>query len=137
MNIYVLGFLFDAQDAEVVLIRKTHPDWAAGRLNGVGGHIENGETPEEAMAREFQEETGDWVPPTFWREFARMTSAQPEWEVVCFTAQVSGFNIKTMTDEEVRAYRVSTLSALPLVPSVGWMIPLALDRNKIAHVQKL
>lgn len=55
-----------------LLIRKTHPEWQKGKLNGIGGKIEkkekltsNGivdhwllETPFEAMIREFHEETG-------------------------------------------------------------------------------
>ena len=61
MQEYVVGFLFD-EDARryhktghgnVVLIEKNRPAWQAGRLNGVGGHIEIGETPDEAISREF------------------------------------------------------------------------------------
>ena len=59
---YVVGFAINGLD--VLLIRKNRPDWQAGKLNGVGGKIEPGEFPIEAMVREFQEETGhleaDW-----------------------------------------------------------------------------
>ena len=42
----------------VLMIRKKRPDWQAGKLNLPGGHIEEGETPAEAAARELFEETG-------------------------------------------------------------------------------
>jgi hypothetical protein len=36
---YVVGFAFDT-DGRVALIRKNRPEWQAGRLNGIGGHVE-------------------------------------------------------------------------------------------------
>ena len=54
---YVLGFAFNKGCTEVLLIEKKRPNWMVGKLNGVGGHIEDGETPIDAMVREFKEET--------------------------------------------------------------------------------
>jgi 8-oxo-dGTP pyrophosphatase MutT (NUDIX family) len=42
----------------ILMIRKNHPDWQAGKLNFPGGHIEEGEQPEHAAYRELYEETG-------------------------------------------------------------------------------
>lgn len=56
MKNYVLGFLFT--HSGVVLIQKNTPEWQRGKLNGIGGSIEEGETPYAAMVREFAEETG-------------------------------------------------------------------------------
>jgi len=52
---YVAGFLFDETLENVVLIRKNRPKWQAGKLNGVGGHVEARETSIETMHREFKE----------------------------------------------------------------------------------
>lgn len=73
---YVCGFMCSWDLQNFLLIRKTHPEWQKGKLNGIGGKIElkkayigeilihqgnapeNYETPFEAMIREFYEETG-------------------------------------------------------------------------------
>ena len=57
-KIMVLGFLFSTKATHVALIRKQKPVWQKGYLNGIGGKIEENETPHNAMIREFQEETG-------------------------------------------------------------------------------
>lgn len=44
--------------SEILLVKKDRPDWQKGRLNLVGGKIEEGETPEQAALRELQEESG-------------------------------------------------------------------------------
>lgn len=58
MKRYVCGFVFDGSRSHVLLIRKTKPKWQQGMLNGIGGSIEPGESPMEAMRRESIEETG-------------------------------------------------------------------------------
>ena len=55
---YVVGFAFDHKLEGVLLCQKNRPEWQAGKLNGLGGKIENGESPIEAMIREFKEEAG-------------------------------------------------------------------------------
>lgn len=64
---YVVGFLFgyDVDSIEkaknVVLIKKDKPDFLKGKWNGVGGKVELGEEPKQAMCREFLEETGCYI----------------------------------------------------------------------------
>jgi 8-oxo-dGTP diphosphatase len=66
MSQYVLGFMLETLSDRVIVIRKQKPLWQRGLLNGVGGKIEPGETPIEAMRREFLEEAGfehhNWRP---------------------------------------------------------------------------
>jgi 8-oxo-dGTP diphosphatase len=69
---WVVGFLIRNR-SEVALMTKTHPEWQKGKLNGVGGKIDDGESPEGAMRREFLEEAGVDVPT--WRKFAPQSAS--------------------------------------------------------------
>lgn len=59
---YVVGFIFSLDRQSVLLIRKNRPQWQLGKLNGIGGEIEKGETPHAAMTRECAEECGIVIP---------------------------------------------------------------------------
>lgn len=67
MKNYVLGFLFSPDLESVALILKNRPAFLEGKLNGIGGHVEEDESPMSAVIREFEEETGlatareDWT----------------------------------------------------------------------------
>jgi 8-oxo-dGTP diphosphatase len=56
MKAYVVGIILDNTAEKVLLIRKNRPRWQIGRLNGVGGKLEEGESSYEAMVRECSEE---------------------------------------------------------------------------------
>ncbi|XPP93699.1 NUDIX domain-containing protein (plasmid) [Photobacterium leiognathi subsp. mandapamensis] len=51
---YVTGFMLSPDYKQVALITKNKPSWQTNKLNGIGGKIESGETPSEAMARELR-----------------------------------------------------------------------------------
>ena len=101
MKKFVVGFAFDNTLSNVVMIRKNRPEWQKGSLNGVGGHIEDGEIAIEAMAREFREETGVYTALSAW---IPVLSLYFDYAVVEFFACKNDlvFNeAKTNTDEEV------------------------------------
>jgi 8-oxo-dGTP diphosphatase len=121
----VVGFLFDPTQTVVVLIEKNRPEWQKGRLNGPGGHIEPGETPEQAMAREFEEEVG--LVGIDWMKFAVLHGEG--WIVHFFTA-LDGRAVvpNTGTDEQVVAVLVDDIAtSRKVIPNVKWLVPLALD----------
>jgi len=62
---YSVGFLVSPEGDRVLLLEKARPDWIKGLWNGVGGHIERGESPFEAMMREAAEEAA--LPPLPWK----------------------------------------------------------------------
>lgn len=140
---YVVGFLFWGGDQmfgdQVALIRKNRPEWQAGKLNGIGGKIEPGEKPLEAMVREFREETGEIV--TDWRHFATMEGNNSE--IFCFTATAMGFmdrpELQPLTDEVpfwCPVIASPTAFASPRVPNLAWLIPLAKCKSTaFTHVQ--
>lgn len=131
---YVCGFLFDKDDKSVALIRKKDPPWQAGCLNGVGGRIEAGEKPLDAMQREFNEEAGMRLGG--WKHFCTLRTLDAsihffvdhlEYEVeqdeegempVLFDAITS--------PEPVYWYRVDQLNQLHLIPNARWLIVMAM-----------
>ena len=118
MKSYVVGFLFNHK-GEVCLIEKNRPEWQKGRLNGIGGHIENGESPTVAMNREFFEEAGACAK---WRQFCFMHGTQ--YETYCFTSRVYQGEPKTMTDERVSWYPVNNLPS-NIISNLAWLVPMA------------
>lgn len=127
-NKYVAGFLFSEDYEKVVLIRKNRPAWQKGKLNGVGGHVEPGETPDDAMVREFMEECGTTT--LHWKYFGTIKGA--DFIVDWYKAAVSLPVIST-TDEEVDWYHVSDVinDVLPIIPHLKWLIMLALDKDNV------
>lgn len=119
---YVAGFLFSADRKRVALIRKNKPDWQKGRLNGIGGKVEDGETIGEAMVREFEEETGR--PTGGWSYFARVGNGN---FTVSFFRLFGDCSLDSKTDEIVAWYPIAKLDKLPVIPNLRWLIPLALD----------
>lgn len=124
MKRYVVGFLFDTGCGQVALLEKNRPAWQAGKLNGIGGHIEDGETAREAMVREFREEAG--IEIKSWELFLVMYC--PDAEIYFYRAFVDCdvFNgLKTMTDERVYDVHITHLTKFACVPNLYWLLPLA------------
>jgi len=111
MKHYVVGFVFDEKMERVVLITKNRPAWQAGLLNGVGGHIEVGETPFVAMAREFEEETGVSTPLP-WNYVLTLRFPYAILEVFTAKSDYACSEVRSVTDEQVV---IATLDALPQV----------------------
>lgn len=121
MKRYVLGFLFSPDLKFVSLIHKRRPAWQANKLNGIGGKIEHGEVPTEAMRREFLEETGLEI--STWTYFATMRGVDWEVFVFCATSEHIG-QIKSMTDEEVTIGGSDEF--IPFYShNTHWLIPMA------------
>jgi len=132
MTEYVLGFAFTNDYAgfdRVLLIRKTKPVWQAGRLNGIGGKLEAGETPHRAMAREFSEECGLDSLPGAWLLFAEMIF--DDCVVYCFSTWWGWKQFKqarSTTEEEICSFELDEkffekLEAAPAIPNLHWLIP--------------
>jgi 8-oxo-dGTP pyrophosphatase MutT (NUDIX family) len=134
MKKFVVGFLFSSDHKFVVLIEKKRPNWQQGFLNGIGGHIEYGETPNETMEREFEEETGCFINKKLWENFALLHNK--EVEIYFFKSVTDFFDIKTTTDEEIGIYPIIDLPFLHVIPNLQWLIPLCFDEyNLFSDVQ--
>ncbi len=130
---YVVGFVFGVDKTfgakSVVLIKKDHPAWQAGRLNGVGGKVEDGERPSEAMSRELLEEAGVYVAPDSWKHFATLSGLFGD--VRCFhvTNQLAYDEAKTRTSEEIVRVAIEELWSHKRISNLDFLIHAALDEN--------
>ena len=125
MKMYVCGFYVNNE--RVALIRKTKPEWQKGRLNGVGGKIEEGETPAQAMAREFMEETGHLTYPQDW--FPTVILSGSGWRVYFFAVRAGYFDYNPEFGDSGETCEWHPLSDLPpeTMPNLRWLIPLSFD----------
>lgn len=128
MKDYVLGFAFDRRGA-VALICKARPDWQQGKWNGIGGHVERGEIPSSAMAREFMEETTMRIPATDWRLCGQLHKSG-EYRCAVYTATVVDLRVQTNTDEAVKIFTRHEQELLldthewPCLPNIHPMLAL-------------
>lgn len=130
---YVCGFLFSPDRSRVLLIRKRRPAWQAGKLNGVGGKIEPGETPPEAMRREFCEEAG--VNVESWQPVLTLSGPDDAgsgrgWAGHFFRAFGDVDSPRAITDEQLEIHATARLPA-DTIPNLRWIIPLMLDDEPV------
>lgn len=121
---YVAGFRVDKNEKHVLLMEKNRPIWQCGKLNGIGGHIEN-ELPEQAMVREFFEEAG-------------IQTKESDWEL-CVIVEVKGYavvyyyisrgdlNFVNKTSEAINVYDIYDLPDNTLF-DVRWLLLMCLDK---------
>ncbi len=133
MNDYCLGFLFNIDRDSVLLIEKQKPPWQKGKLNGVGGLIEDGENAEQAMVREFYEETGVKLPN--WE--CNGILSHPEmggivWLFRAFSDEL--YKCSSQTIETLHIYTLCNLIRLYTTPSLNnlkFLIPLACQEDRL------
>lgn len=128
---YVLALLFTADSREVVLVRKTRPAWQAGRVNALGGKIDDGERVIDAARREVREEAGvdvrEWEEFLVWHDPVYRLRAVRAFDDVARDA-------RTAEDQEVFLAYVAALP-LNIIDNLRWIIPLALDRDIAVPVE--
>jgi len=120
----VVGFIFSQDKKSVYLIRKEHPEWQNGRLNGIGGHIENGEKSVDAMKREMFEESS--VNIDNWNFVCTMNG--DSWYLYVYTAFLPvNQKIESKTSEIINAYEICRLNEEKIISSVSFLVPMCLD----------
>ena len=149
---YVVGFAFGIGEREdishVLLIRKVKPKWQKGTLNGIGGKLEDLETPTQAMVREFREETGILTQPMQWEQFCELSGAEVYVEGLEGTTFTLYFFKAFMSVAVLKLARAETIAegaeepvlvnldnlwmwaakdGVKTVPNVRWLVPMALS----------
>lgn len=126
MKKYTLGIVFDQTLRNVLLMHKTKPDYQAGKLNALGGKIEEGETQAECVSREVLEESGLKIVPEAWIFIGHVQTK--DWVMDVFTHAYSGpmSDAKSLEQERIEWIPVDQLPP-NTIASLPWMILLAIE----------
>ena len=114
---YVCGFIISTDLKKVALIEKNRPKWQQGYLNGIGGKIENSESIYDAVAREFQEETGCNTNTNDWIYFDSIINNEFELYFLYFISNKI-YDVLTITDEIVNVYEIDNLQEYKLINGI-------------------
>lgn len=126
MKQYVCGFMKDSH-GQIALVRKNKPTWQAGKLNGIGGGIEENEKPLYAMYREWKEETDTEVGS--WDFFAELRF--DDCVVHFFKAEVTQLPVLPLVNdigERIEVHNYATaVRFTDTIPNLKWLLPLAFE----------
>ncbi|MBD2781418.1 NUDIX domain-containing protein [Xenorhabdus szentirmaii] len=125
---YVTGFMFSKDKKHVSLISKLQPAWQKGQLNGIGGKIEMGENPQQAMAREFAEEAGIETNHEDWKLFTVLTRPGVYQVNFLYLFDDRVYSVKSLEEEQVNIYETHSLPET-VINNLRWLIPMAMDEN--------
>ncbi len=118
---YVCGFYFSCN--KVLLIKKLHPDWQKNKYNGVGGLIEQDETAEQAMEREFEEEAGRRTKG--WTKLITLHGVDDSWQVEFFYMRGDYFTPKKAAEQCSWHDLDDGFETIDTIRSLDWLIPMA------------
>lgn len=145
MKEYTVSLIFNENLSQVLLIEKTHPANFAGKLNGVGGKLEDGDANhEESALREVEEECGLTRDDDL-HEFLEIGSVSTPKTFISFwvgTAKPTA-TPQSKTEEKVDWYKVDTLKDRVLVNNTQRIINFSiteltkLKSNKIYELEKI
>lgn len=128
-TLMVVGFMFNKNKTDVLLIQKNRPAWQFGKLNGIGGKVEKNEGLIDAMIREFQEETS--IDCEGWISVITMHGVDWEAQVyACSTDDV--FHYSQLEDEKLCLIPITDLDKYEHINNLRWLIPMSL--NVLDHV---
>lgn len=133
---YVVGFAFTENRQEVALIKKTRSrsgfEWMIGKMNGIGGKVQEKENPFLAMSREFFEEAGIVSCPLDWKWCGKFTG--DDYDVIVFSTFTDAVKKAVTSSEEgeIHLVRVADIRELPTVKNLAWLVPLVLKEDLTA-----
>ncbi len=120
--------------ADEVLLLRGAPDkklWA-GKYNGLGGHIEPGETPRQTAAREVYEEAGLVVDALTLRAVIHVTLPRPPGVLFfVFVGEAPAGELRPSLEGAPVWVRRSEIELLPLVEDLPALLPRVLESGPV------
>ncbi len=133
---YVVGFSFTEDVDKVLLIEKNRPAWQVGYHNGVGGKIEENETPYDAMCREGMEEAGLSVEWVYRGVMKGWTYQDDPFECHIFSAHDNSIlAFEQKEDEIIKVFDYPLPESVPIVANLNFLVPLCATRYSNMRIQ--
>jgi 8-oxo-dGTP diphosphatase len=131
MKLYTVSFIFTPDFSQVLLVHKLAPEWQIGKLNGVGGKIEEGETPLACIVREVKEETNLDTDSSSWIHVGAMSGTSWHLELFTYIYEGSTRDAITAGKEKIEWFSVDDLPD-SVIFNLKWLIPLCIEliRNR-------
>lgn len=121
---------------QTALVLKNRPANLAGRWNFVGGKVEDGETAEEAVLREYTEETGVVLVTSMFKKLLHFCIIKgTDYQIDCFTLcadYIEVMGVKTVTSEFVKGWELAELKRMG-VKDPKWLITDVLSLLHLAE----
>lgn len=131
MNKYTIGIVFRNNFTEVALILKNRPDWQKGLYNSPGGKVEEGESPQECISREFKEECNIFTTNNDWYHVGQILNKDNYYcDVLTLDMDNSGHGeFQSLTDEKADWFKLDNLPN-NMISNLKWLIPFAINYSK-------
>jgi 8-oxo-dGTP diphosphatase len=127
----VLVFLTRGDEILLLLGAPDKKLWA-GKYNGLGGHIEPGETPYQAAIREVQEEAGLTVEALTLRAIVHATLPEPPGVIFfVFVGEALAGELHASAEGTPEWISQSALDTLPLVDDLPQLLPRVLSSTSM------
>lgn len=115
-----MGFAISQDGSRLLLLEKGRPAALKGKWMGVGGHIEAGETPFEAMVREGKEEAD--LDVVSWERVGVVETTNGT--IYMHAAFVDIDSATALTDEPIQCFSWKEIEQLPLSDSTMEIFPV-------------
>lgn len=127
MKKYTLGFIFTPDFLSVLLIHKVNPPWQQGKINGIGGKTEEGESSRACIKREVREETALNILKNSFELVGRINENGGQIDVFSTVYKGEKVDAKRNDKEDVEWCEVNNLPQ-NVISNLRWLIPLAIDK---------
>lgn len=123
---YTLGFLFNKDLSKVLLIHKLSPEWQKGKINGLGGKFEIGETFYECIVREVKEETALVTESKEWKKIGELHSTRWLVDIVAYVYKEAETDATNVEKQQIEWFSISNLPT-NIMSNLSWLVPLCKD----------